>query len=66
MRNRVFIAGVGAITAIGNNTTACLTSLENEQAGIGDITHLKTIHRNQLPVDELKLTNQQLAKLSGL
>ena len=64
--NRVFIAGVGAITAIGNNTTACLTSLENEQAGIGDITHLKTIHRNQLPVAEVKLTNQQLAELSGL
>jgi len=64
--NRVFIAGVGAITAIGNNTTACLTSLENEQVGIGDITHLKTIHRNQLPVAEVKLTNQQLAKLSGL
>lgn len=64
--NRVFIAGVGAITAIGNNTTACLASLENEQAGIGDITHLKTIHRNQLPVAEVKLTNQQLAELSGL
>ena len=32
MDQEVYIAGVGAITAIGNNVAECLSSLEKEQA----------------------------------
>src|SRR5471030_1029884 len=34
----VYIAGLGAITAIGNNVAECLASFEKEQAGMGAIT----------------------------
>jgi 3-oxoacyl-(acyl-carrier-protein) synthase len=66
MRSTVFVAGVGAISAIGNNVAECLTALENEAAGIGNIHNLQTVHRNKLPVAEVKLTNEQLSLKAGL
>ncbi|RZA03152.1 MAG: beta-ketoacyl-[acyl-carrier-protein] synthase family protein [Sphingobacteriaceae bacterium] len=62
----VFIAGIGAITAIGNNVAECLTSFEKGEAGMGAITHMETIHKNVLPVAEVKLTNEELAAMTGL
>jgi len=66
MSKAVFIAGVGAITAIGNNITECLSALEKEEPGIERITYLETMHRNDIPVAEVKLTNLELALISGL
>jgi 3-oxoacyl-(acyl-carrier-protein) synthase len=66
MNQKVFVAGVGAVSAIGNNVAECLTALETELAGIGDIQHLNTVHKNKLPVAEVKLTNEELAKKTGL
>ncbi|HXB42812.1 MAG TPA: beta-ketoacyl-[acyl-carrier-protein] synthase family protein [Puia sp.] len=62
----VFVAGVGIISAIGNNAAENLTALELERPGISDITYLDTIHRNTLPVAEVKLSNESLANSSGL
>jgi 3-oxoacyl-(acyl-carrier-protein) synthase len=66
MSSSVYIAGVGVISAIGNNVAEHLTAFENEQAGMGDITMLHTIHRNKLPVAEVKLTNEELVDITGL
>ncbi|HWK03034.1 MAG TPA: beta-ketoacyl-[acyl-carrier-protein] synthase family protein [Puia sp.] len=62
----IFIAGLGAISAIGNDVAECLSSLENRQAGISGIAHLETIHRQQLPVAEVKLSNEELASRAGV
>ncbi|MBA3673821.1 MAG: beta-ketoacyl-[acyl-carrier-protein] synthase family protein [Chitinophagaceae bacterium] len=62
----VYIAGVGAITAIGNNVAECLSSFKKEQAGMGEITYLHTVHRNQIPVAEVKLSNKELAAIAGV
>ncbi len=62
----VFVAGTGVISAIGNNVPACLYALEHEQAGIGEISYLSTLHRQQIPVAEVKLNNKELSLLSGL
>ncbi|MEO5682577.1 MAG: beta-ketoacyl-[acyl-carrier-protein] synthase family protein [Chitinophagaceae bacterium] len=62
----VYVGGVGVVSAIGNNTAGCLQALENGAAGIGSITSLDTIHKNILPVAEVKLDNQQLAAATGL
>src|SRR5450759_1545325 len=66
MNSEVYIAGVGAITAIGNNVAQCLSAFENEQAGMADITYLKTVHRNTIPVAEVKLSNKELAAMTGV
>ena len=66
MGSIVYIAGLGVISAIGNNVAEHLASFEREKAGMGDISHLDTIHRNKLPVAEVKLNNEELAATAGL
>lgn len=66
MSSDVYIAGLGAITAIGNNVTECFAALESGRAGMADITHIATVHRNKIPVAEVKLTNDELAAIAGI
>jgi len=66
MSENVYIAGIGVISAIGNSTADTLRALENHQAGIGPITSLDSIHRGRLPVAEVKYSNEDLGKLTGL
>ncbi|MES1220261.1 MAG: beta-ketoacyl-[acyl-carrier-protein] synthase family protein [Bacteroidota bacterium] len=66
MNAPVFVAGAGVISAIGNDTTACLSALEKEQAGMGEMNFLNSVHKGKLPVAEVKLSNDDLASLSGL
>ena len=62
----VYVAGLGVISAIGNNVAEHLVSFEQEKAGMGDITITDTIHRNKFPVGEVKLGNGELATVAGL
>ena len=64
-RTPVYIAGTGAITAIGNNVAECMQSLERGEAGMGPIAYLNTVHQ-QLPVAAVKLSNEELSSLAGL
>jgi 3-oxoacyl-(acyl-carrier-protein) synthase len=66
MNSAVYVAGVGVITAIGNNVAEHLSAFEEHKAGMGDITLLNTRHKGELPVAEVKLNNEELANLAGL
>lgn len=61
---KAFIAGSGIITCIGANLQANLESLKEGKAGISMPEILNTVHA--LPVGEIKLSNEELAKLSGI
>ena len=62
----VFVAGLGVITAIGNNVPECMAAFKKKQAGMGDITQMNTVYKGQIPVAEVKLTDEQLAEKTGL
>ncbi|HEY9001478.1 MAG TPA: beta-ketoacyl-[acyl-carrier-protein] synthase family protein [Mucilaginibacter sp.] len=66
MGSSVYIAGVGVISGIGNNVEEHLRAFEQEEAGMGDITMLNTIHKGELPVAEVKLSNKELVAMTGL
>ena len=66
MGSTVYIAGVGVISAIGNNVAENLAAFEKEEAGLGPITHMDTRHKGELPVAEVKLDNDELAQLAGM
>ncbi len=66
MSANVYIAGLGMIAAIGNNVRECLHALENEEAGIAYPVFLKTVHANEIPAAEVKLSNDALAEKAGL
>lgn len=66
MSKRVFVTGIGMISAIGNNANACLDSLIAERSGIGSITLPDTIHKGNIPMAEVKMTNHELLLALGL
>ncbi len=61
MKARIHVAGLGCITAIGNSVTETFHALEREHSGISQITLFDTIHKTELPVGEVKLSNTELA-----
>jgi 3-oxoacyl-(acyl-carrier-protein) synthase len=66
LKSQVYVAGTGVISAIGNTVSETLESFRHHRSGIGTISHLNTIHQNILPVGEVKLSDQMLAKSIGL
>jgi 3-oxoacyl-[acyl-carrier-protein] synthase-1 len=65
MSSKVYIVGLGIISAIGNNVEECLHALEHKEAGMSNVTYLRTVHANELPVAEVKLNNDELANKAG-
>lgn len=61
-----FVAGMGIVSAIGNDLPANLDSLCAERAGIGTMQWLSSAHHRELPVGEVKLSNAELAAITGL
>jgi 3-oxoacyl-[acyl-carrier-protein] synthase I len=66
MSQPVFVAGTGIISAIGNNVAECLDALENSRAGMDHMRWFDSVHRDRLPVAEVKMSNDELAALAGL
>ncbi len=62
----VWVAGTGVISAIGQNRDQCLQSLRLGQAGMAPMQRLESIHKDTIPVAEVKLSNEELAAFSGL
>ena len=60
MSNRVFVTGIGIVSAIGNNVEETLNSIYSLKSGIGEITHLNTFHKGKLPVAEVKYSDNEL------
>lgn len=65
MKPRVFVTGVGIISAIGNGIAETLESLVTLKSGIGNLSLFESVHSN-IPVAEVKYTNQELASLAGV
>lgn len=63
MSQRVYITGLGMISAIGNNVPEAFQSLSNSKTGIGKINHLTTRYKDEFLAGEIKLSNKDLADL---
>src|SRR5438045_1361938 len=66
MGSPIYIAGLGAIASIGKDVPACLESLRLSRDGIGTMQYLSSVHKNELPVAEVKMSNEELAEKVGL
>ncbi|MCH2045184.1 MAG: beta-ketoacyl-[acyl-carrier-protein] synthase family protein [Saprospiraceae bacterium] len=60
MVKRVFVTGIGIISAIGNNLAETITYIKSSATGVGTTKYLDTAHRETFPLAEVKLTNEQL------
>ena len=61
MKSRVYVAGTGVISAIGNSLPETWNSFQQHRSGIGTITLFDSVHKGVLPVGEVKLSNDQLS-----
>lgn len=66
MSKRVFVTGIGIISSIGKDVTETLASVFEGKTGIGKADFLTTLLRDTLPVAEIKLSNDDLAKLANV
>jgi 3-oxoacyl-(acyl-carrier-protein) synthase len=65
LKQKVYVAGTGVISAIGTSVSETLESFRQERSGIGPIKNFQTIHQTRLPVGEVRMTNDQLAQALG-
>ncbi len=66
MKKKVFITGIGIVSAIGNNVTEVLNSLNKGDTGINYSKSLNSVYKNEMPVGEVKLTDNDLKDLLKL
>ncbi len=64
MADRVFITGIGLISAIGNNVDEALLSLEHRKSGLGEITIFDTKNKGTIPVCEVKCSQKTLNEMA--
>jgi 3-oxoacyl-[acyl-carrier-protein] synthase-1 len=62
----VFITGFGIVTAAGLNAGEMYQALIHGKSGIGPARYLKTTHKNDIPVGEVRLSNQEMKDLIDL
>jgi 3-oxoacyl-[acyl-carrier-protein] synthase-1 len=66
VNSKIYITGLGIISAIGNNVEETMDALQHKRAGVGKLQHLKTRHQDTVPVGEVNLSDAQLIELCGL
>lgn len=65
MGKNIAITGEGIVSAIGTDKASVLNSLLHGNTGIGTMSHLQSVHK-ELPVGEVKLSNEEMAHALGL
>lgn len=66
MPGRIFITGLGIISGIGNNLGETMNSLLQSRSGIGKINFRKNTLTEDVPVAEVKCTEEDLFRLADI
>lgn len=66
MSKKVYVTGIGIISAIGDNVAKTLESMASGKSGIGMLDNIPTRHRDNIPVGEVKHTDEDLIKMLGI
>ena len=54
------------ISAIGKDVPETLANIKSASSGVGEIQHLKTVHRGKMPLCEVKYSNEELCELAKI
>ncbi|MCF6343023.1 MAG: beta-ketoacyl-[acyl-carrier-protein] synthase family protein, partial [Bacteroidales bacterium] len=66
MAGRIAVTGIGIISSIGNNVEENHNALIRQQTGIGKISILETVHKDDYVLGEIKLTHDQLIQMAAV
>lgn len=62
MSKRVFVTGMGMISAVGNNVAENLHALQTGKTAMGPTAFIDTRFRDEIPLAEIKLSNAELSE----
>ncbi len=60
MPDKVFVTGIGIISAIGSDVESVWKSLKEGRTGIGPLTLIDSAYKGELPVAEIHASNKEL------
>jgi len=66
MHEKVYIGGIGMISAIGQHVGETLESLKASKHGVGPLSYIQTIYKDTIPFAEVKKSNDELKALLGI
>jgi len=66
MADGIVVTGMGVICSIGTNAEECFNSLIEKRSGIDKIKYLKTAHKDEFRLGEVKRSNEELCQMLGL
>lgn len=66
MSEKIYITGMGILSAIGNSVAETLDALVAGKSGITKINYLDTVHKQDFVAGEIKLSNDELLKLANI
>jgi len=66
MSRRIYITGVGIISAIGTNAQQTLQSISECRSGVTQIKRLDTIYKDDFVAGAVDCSNQELSDLLGI
>jgi 3-oxoacyl-[acyl-carrier-protein] synthase-1 len=66
MSKKVYVTGVGIISAMGKNVPETLEAVNAQRPGIGSMDFIETRHKSDIPVGEIKASNETLTEWVGL
>lgn len=65
MPQRVFVTGIGIISAIGFDVSEVADSLKAMRTGISQLTLFESAYKNEIPVGEIKASNEALLQIAN-
>ena len=65
MSKRVFVTGIGIISAIGFDVEGVIQSLKHQRTGIGTLSLIDSVYKNEIPVAEIKASNNELLEIAN-
>jgi 3-oxoacyl-[acyl-carrier-protein] synthase-1 len=66
MSKKICVTGLGVISAMGNNVAETLDSVEKQRSGIGSMDFIESRYKHEIPVGEVKASNEELLERTGL
>ncbi len=66
MSKKVIVTGFGIVSAIGTNSNQVLTSLLTGKTNLSSTDMIDTIHKDDIPVAEVKLSNSKIRDILNL
>lgn len=61
-QSKIVVTGIGTFSSIGKNVEETLNSLKTGKHGIGKMKYLNSVHKDEIPVAEIKMSDEELVE----